>query len=220
MKPPLQFTIARNSQQYGPYGEEQIRSLLAQGQLSPTDLAWAEGMADWRQLAQILLEQAPIASTRLQAAPPPPGQMLGGNLKGRVLSFDPATRQGYISGRDGIRYWFDQSNWHTQRSPLPSLEVDFIADAHGRATQIFVEPNFTSRVNMSKGVLALVCWFFGLLGVHRFLVGKVGSGVAQLILSLTFIGLIVSVPWVIIDFIMILAGNFTDKDGNRVEEWW
>ena len=47
-----------------------------------------------------------------------------------------------------------------------------------------------------------------------------GSGVAQLILSITFIGLIVSVPWVIIDFIMILSGNFADKNGNRIEEWW
>jgi TM2 domain-containing membrane protein YozV len=216
----LQLTVARNNQQYGPYDDLQIRSLLAQGRLSPSDLAWGEGMIDWRPLGQILSELAPIASTQLQAAMPPPGQMLGGNLKGRVLSFDPVARQGYISGNDGIRYWFDQSNWHAQRSPLPSLEVDFIADAHGRATQVFVEPNFTARVNMSKGVLALVCWFFGVLGVHRFLVGKVGSGVAQLILSLTVVGMIVSVPWVIVDFIMILSGNFADKDGNRIEEWW
>ena len=83
-----QLTIVSNGQQYGPYGEDQIRSFLAQGRLSPSDLAWAEGMANWRPLAQILLEQAPIASTRLQAAPPVYGQMLGGNLKGRVLTFE------------------------------------------------------------------------------------------------------------------------------------
>jgi TM2 domain-containing membrane protein YozV len=217
---PLQLTVARNGQQYGPYEEEQVRSLLAQGSLSPSDLAWSEGMVDWRPLGHILLEQAPIASTQLRVAAPPPGQMLGGNLKGRVLSFDPVSRQGFISGNDGIRYWFDQSNWHAQRNPLPSLEVDFIADAQGRATQVFVEPNFTARVNMSKGVLALVCWFFGVLGAHRFLVGKVGSGVAQLILTLTVVGMVVSVPWVIVDFIMILSGNFADKNGNRIEEWW
>lgn len=216
----MQFTIARDGQQYGPYREEEVRNLLAQGRLSPSDLAWTEGMPDWRTLSQVLLEQAPVASTRLRPEPPPPGQMLGGNLKGRVLTFDQATWQGYISGRDGIRYWFDRTGWHAQRSPLIGLEVDFIADAHGRATQIFVEPNFTSRVNMSKGVLALVCWFFGLFGVHRFLVGKVGSGVAMLILTVTFVGMIVSVPWAIIDFIVILSGGFTDKRGNHIEEWW
>lgn len=216
----MQLTIARDGQQYGPYEGEVARGLLAQGRLLPSDLAWAEGMPDWRPLAQLLLEQAPIASTQLRAEPTSPGQMLGGNLKGRVLTFDHATWQGYISGRDGIRYWFDQSGWHSKRGPQNGLEVDFIADAHGRATQIFVEPNFTSRVNMSKGVLAIVCWFFGLFGVHRFLVGKVGSGVAMLILTVTFIGMIVSIPWAIIDFIVILSGNFTDKRGNHIEEWW
>jgi GYF domain 2/TM2 domain len=215
-----QLTVVSNGQQYGPYGEDQIRSLLAQGQLLASDLAWAEGMANWRPLAQILLEQAPIASRQLQAAPPVYGQMLGGNLKGRVLTFDNITKQGYISGNDGVRYWFDLSHWHSQRSPLPSLTVDFIADAHGRATQIIVEPNHSNRVNMSKGVLAIACWFVGCFGVHRFLAGKTGSGIVQLILSLTFIGLVISVPWVIIDFIMILSGSFTDKDGNYIEEWW
>ena len=217
---PRQLTVASNGEQYGPYDENQIRSLLAQGRLLSSDLAWAEGMANWRPLAQILLEQAPIASTQLQAEPLAYGQMLGGNLKGRVLAFDNITKQGYISGGDGVRYWFDQSHWHSQHSPLPSLAVDFIADAHGRATQIIVEPNYSNRVNMSKGVLALACWFCGYFGVHRFLVGKTGSGIAQLILSLTFIGLIISVPWVIIDFIIILAGSFTDKYGNYIEEWW
>lgn len=215
-----QLTVVSNGQQHGPYGEDLIHAFLAQGRLLPSDLAWGEGMANWRPLAQILLEQAPIASTQLQIAPQVYGHMLGGNLKGRVLTFDNITKQGYISGNDGIRYWFDQSHWHSQRSPLPSLAVDFIADAHGQAAQIIVEPNYSNRVNKSKGVLAIACWFVGYFGIHRFLAGKTGSGIAQLILSLTFIGLVISVPWVIIDFIMILSGSFTDKDGNYIEEWW
>ncbi|MBR4968962.1 MAG: TM2 domain-containing protein [Alistipes sp.] len=59
-------------------------------------------------------------------------------------------------------------------------------------------------------VALLLCWFFGALGVHRFYVGKTGTGIAQL-LTLGGLGI-----WVLIDFIMILVGAFTDNEGNRL----
>lgn len=214
----MQFNISRDGQQYGPYGEEDTRTMLEQGQLLPSDLAWKEGMAGWQPLSQILLPRGEASSTRV--APPPPAAKASGSVKGCVLSFDLVSGKGFISGQDGKRYLFVRSNWHAQRAPMSGLNVDFVADLDGQATQIFIEPSFASRANTSKGVLALVCWFFGLFGVHRFLVGKVGTGITQLIFSVTVIGLIVSVPWVIVDFIMILAGSFTDKKDNPIVEWW
>ena len=62
-------------------------------------------------------------------------------------------------------------------------------------------------------VAFLLCFFLGALGVHRFYVGKVGSGIAQ-ILTLGGLGI-----WVLIDLIMILCGAFTDKEGNAITEW-
>ena len=62
-------------------------------------------------------------------------------------------------------------------------------------------------------VAFLLCFFLGVLGVHRFYVGKVGTGIAQI---LTFGGLGL---WVLIDFIMILCGSFKDKEGNVISEW-
>jgi TM2 domain-containing membrane protein YozV len=66
-----------------------------------------------------------------------------------------------------------------------------------------------------KGRLAatLLCLFFGLIGVHRFYVGKVGTGILQ-ILTLGGLGI-----WTTIDLIMILAGSFKDKDGKVVKNW-
>ncbi len=65
--------------------------------------------------------------------------------------------------------------------------------------------------NKSKVVAALLCFFFGGLGVHRFYVGKVGTGVLWLLTGGLFgIGAIV-------DFIMILVGAFKDKNGNPVK---
>ncbi len=57
----------------------------------------------------------------------------------------------------------------------------------------------------------LLCFFLGFLGVHRFYVGKVGTGVLMLI---TFGGLGI---WSLIDFIMIAVGSFTDKDGLTIK---
>ena len=62
----------------------------------------------------------------------------------------------------------------------------------------------------SKIVAALLCFFFGVLGVHRFYVGKIGTGIIQLV---TFGGAGI---WALIDFIMILVGAFTDKQGNKL----
>lgn len=70
-----------------------------------------------------------------------------------------------------------------------------------------------------KAVLAVVCWFLGPLGVHRMISGKVGTGILQLVLTCTVAGLFITVPWAIIDFIMILTNNWEDKDGAKVTNW-
>lgn len=39
---------SKNNTQLGPVSEEELRVKLASGEVSPTDLIWKEGMADWR----------------------------------------------------------------------------------------------------------------------------------------------------------------------------
>ncbi|MGH8704539.1 MAG: TM2 domain-containing protein [Burkholderiales bacterium] len=56
----------------------------------------------------------------------------------------------------------------------------------------------------------LLCFFLGMLGVHRFYVGKIGTGVLQLV-TLGGLGI-----WALIDFIMIVIQKFTDKEGNTL----
>ena len=59
----------------------------------------------------------------------------------------------------------------------------------------------------------LLCFFFGALGIHRFYVGKIGTGILQ-ILTLGGLGI-----WTLIDFIMIIVGAFSDKAGNKLTQW-
>jgi TM2 domain-containing membrane protein YozV len=56
----------------------------------------------------------------------------------------------------------------------------------------------------------MLCFFLGALGVHRFYVGKIGTGIVQL---LTFGGLGI---WALVDFIMVVTGNFKDGQGMTI----
>ena len=65
----------------------------------------------------------------------------------------------------------------------------------------------------SRLVAVLLCLIVGVLGIHRFYVGKTGTGIAM-ILTLGGLGV-----WVLIDLIMLLVGAFRDKDGKPVLNW-
>jgi TM2 domain-containing membrane protein YozV len=59
----------------------------------------------------------------------------------------------------------------------------------------------------------LLCFFFGVFGVHRFYVGKIGTGILWFF-TLGIVGF-----GALIDFIMIIVGSFKDKQGKRLETW-
>lgn len=86
--------------------------------------------------------------------------------------------------------------------------------------------------NEKKLTLFLLCWIFGLFSLHRFYTGKYLSGGLQLLtllLASLFGAFEVKVPgiiagaiggvWLIVDFIMIIMGKFTDKEGKLIADW-
>ena len=65
----------------------------------------------------------------------------------------------------------------------------------------------------------LLAFFVGMFGIHRFYVGKVGSGIAMLILTLTMAGAVVTFFWSLIDWIIIVSGNFRDAEDKLLKRW-
>ena len=75
----------------------------------------------------------------------------------------------------------------------------------------------------SKTAAALLAFFLGQLEIHRFYVGKVGTGIVMLLLTIIGYATIAFVVgffvlaavgiWILVDFIMILMGKFKDKNG-------
>lgn len=80
----MQYHISRQGQTYGPYPAEDVRRMLSEGRLLPSDLCWTEGMAAWEPLGKVMgvgpaaanptPPQAPMASPA-QPATPPQGPM-------------------------------------------------------------------------------------------------------------------------------------------------
>ena len=72
--------------------------------------------------------------------------------------------------------------------------------------------NYDVRKSTQKSwlVTLLLCLFVGTLGVHRFYVGKIGTGILQL-LTLGGFGI-----WTLVDFILIACKKFTDENGDLI----
>lgn len=69
----------------------------------------------------------------------------------------------------------------------------------------------TTKSNKSALTALLLCLFLGPLGIHRFYVGKIGTGILMLI---TAGGLGI---WSLIDLIRIACSDFTDSNGNYLQ---
>ena len=66
------------------------------------------------------------------------------------------------------------------------------------------------EISDKSWVVALISAIF--LPVHRFYVGKIGTGILYLI---TFGGLGI---WRIVDIVMIILDKFTDKEGRKLKK--
>lgn len=83
------------------------------------------------------------------------------------------------------------------------------------ATPVYAQPK-------SKAVAALLCFFLGGLGVHRFYTGQTGVGLALLLTTLILgpltlgVWWIVTFVWVMVDFVLILCGGVRDQHGREM----
>lgn len=92
------------------------------------------------------------------------------------------------------------------KAPAYTSTVSTNAAPQSAATPTYVR-TFSSK---SKAAAALLCFFLGFLGVHRFYAGKVGTGILWLLTGGLFgIGSFV-------DFFVILFGKFKDSENRPI----
>ena len=146
-------------------------------------------------------------------------------MRGQVLGVDLKTGDGQISGDDGRRYRFKPADWADRVAPAVGAIVDFEA-SDTRALAVYRVPGTVPatprapsparvpRNPKNKIVAALLAFFLGAFGVHRFYVGRVGSGIVMLLLTCTLVGAIASGIWALVDFVRFLLmshGEFDER---------
>jgi uncharacterized membrane protein YphA (DoxX/SURF4 family) len=67
----MNWYYATNGHQKGPLPTEDLKSRIAMGEVSPTDLAWREGMADWMPVGSIPELKVEAAPARVDMLPSP-----------------------------------------------------------------------------------------------------------------------------------------------------
>lgn len=142
-------------------------------------------------------------------------------MRGQVLGVDTRTGEGMVAGDDGRRYRFTPEDWAQRGEPSIGLQVDFETEGD-RALSVFpmpaapgerppaLPPTREPVTDRNKYIAAVLAFVLGTLGIHRFYLGRTGSGIAMLVMSITVIGLLVTGPWAFVDMIRYLI--MSDRD--------
>ena len=131
-------------------------------------------------------------------------------MKGQVLDYSVQTNSGVISGDDQNRYRFSGTEWRGQNAPFRGQKVDFEIDGAGQASQIYTLPTSIAFPNQigekNKIVAAILAFFLGGFGIHKFYLGQIGWGIIYILFCWTFIPSIVA----FIEFIIYLCTSDED----------
>ena len=120
---------------------------------------------------------------------------------GTILQFNAASGRGTVSGQDGERYEFVGSQIAgNARQIRDGKQVDFVV-ADGKATEIF--PVGASGDEKSRIAAALLAFFLGAFGVHKFYLGKNTAGIVMLVVFL-FGFILLGIPSMVIGIIAFI----------------
>lgn len=133
-----------------------------------------------------------------------PGVRVNLNAKSASISIGPK----------GFKKTFSTSGRTTTTVGIPGTGLSYSTSkkmgaptAAASADQIVPEVAVPVRSQKSKGVALVLCVLLGYMGIHRFYVGKIGTGILWL-LTLGCFG----IGW-IVDIVMLCCNKFADKSG-------
>ena len=107
-----------------------------------------------------------------------------------------------------------------------TMEGIFMSDEFNNSGVVGEVVTQSTLSDKSKVAAALLSFFLGMFGIHRFYLGRVGSGAAMLILTIVgwlTTGIIVGMVllfvvgiWDVIDFFRILFNSLGDSQGRKL----
>ncbi len=193
------FYSADGKEGFGPVSRSVIQKMLQAGTLQGESLVWQQGQ-NAQQIKSVpafssqggLQQASPFSGPAPQQAPTRPPQPIATRARQQ-----------------------QQQQQQQQQSP-PGASMFCAACGNPVVTTAQICPRCGSPIvrhganpfgagagQKSRMVYILLALFFGGLGIHNFYAGRNNIGIVQLILGLTFIGLLVTGIWAIIDAIAV-----------------
>jgi TM2 domain-containing membrane protein YozV len=124
-------------------------------------------------------------------------------MRGTVLDYGIQENTGYVSGDDGQRYTFSGADWKSPGAPQKGQKVDFTA-VDSKASCVFAIPSAGSSGNGGTGksrvVAAVLAFFLGHWGVHKFYLGYTKEGVVMLLCGTLGVALFL-IPFIVVRII-------------------
>ena len=223
------FISVVNQERYGPYSADQLEGFVKSGSITRETMIWTEALQDqWipaKNVEGLFPPEGNIAAAQqAPAAPAGRPQLLTGAPAG---SPRPLAQAAPLQAQPLQAQPLQVAPMHVQPvqpvQPVQRVAPGMIPSsmpgiAQPAATALGAAqssaPGLTSESSEKKILPAfLLCFFLGPLGIHRFFVGKTGSGIAQIF---TLGGCTI---WSFIDLIMIACGSFKDSKGKTLKEW-
>lgn len=118
-------------------------------------------------------------------------------MKGKILDFNSNNRTGVISADDGNRYNFDMGQWKASVLPKSGAKVDFSVN-EGAASDIYQDQ--AASGSSKKIPAAILAFFLGVFGAHKFFLGYNKQGVIML-LTFIFGFILLGIPSMVIGVI-------------------
>lgn len=129
-------------------------------------------------------------------------------MNGRILGYNSQTGEGVISGEDNQRYTFRIIEWMEETAPMKGTAVDFLADGNV-AKEVYrrVETSHSGAFFTSEKriISTLLAFFLGIWGFHKFYLGYTFQGIIMIAITITIIGVFITIPISLIEAIIYLC---------------
>lgn len=174
---------------------------------------------------QVIPPPAPAVAHQM---PPQPAPAIPQPARRPPVNYQP-NEAGWWLASDGL--WYPPESQSALPPPPPPSSVPFVSNPSGHAQTVIVQvgpqpypgwtpappppPMMVTGPPRSKSTAALLAFFLGALGIHRFYLGNNGIGVAMLLVSLLSFGILAPVVmiWALVEMIVILTGGMRDAQG-------
>lgn len=194
----MEIWIGRDGERHGPYKEDDVREWLRSGKISPEDLAWYEGLADWQPLSVLFRDEVPAA-----AASPAPGNPYA--APSAPLQALPQTTAAALEDHAGF--------WKRVAAYIIDVIVLYIPNLlitkamGGDAAQETMKQAMIAAQGQPHAMLAAYEQFYATMGMAMLIAA---------VLAWLYFALLESSPWQATLGKLALGLRVTDLDGRRI----